>query len=150
MVITIEETSESDWTNIRDEIATLLEEAGLGYIAVEIGRGVVFNGADKDSRILPDYAYTLEARPGSSIGPRHSTKSAGTFGCFVRLRFPKSDNWKTMGLTCHHVVLPSISIPPKVKEWEIYGISPGEETNLTMDMPPGLDHLETIALYSRV
>lgn len=146
VVVTIEETSESDWTNARDEIATLLEEAGFGYIAVEIGRGVISNGADKDSRILPDHAYRLEARPGSSIGPRRSTKSAGTFGCFVRLRFPKSDKWKTMGLTCHHVVLPSISIHPKVKEWEIYGISPREETNLTMDMPSCLDHLETIAL----
>lgn len=147
VVVTIEETSESGWTNVRDEIATLLEEAECGYIAVEIGRGVVFNGADKDSRILTDHAYTLEARPGSSIGPRRSTKSAGTFGCFVRLRFPESDNWKTMGLTCHHVVLPSISIHPKAKEWEIYGISPREETNLTMDIPSRLDHLETIASF---
>lgn len=52
VVVTIEEMSESDWTSVRDEIAKLLEEAGLGYLAVEIGRGVVFNGADKDSRIL--------------------------------------------------------------------------------------------------
>lgn len=52
-----------------------------------------------------------------------------------------------MGLTCHHVVLPSISIRPKAKEWEIYGISPREETNLTMDIPFRLDHLKTIASF---
>lgn len=51
---------------VRDEIAKLLEEAGFAYIAVEIGRGVVFNGADKDPIELHDRAYTLEASPGSS------------------------------------------------------------------------------------
>ena len=147
VVVTIEETSESDWTCVRDEIAKLLEEARFGYVAVEIGRGVIFNGFDKDSRILPNNAYSLEARPGTSIGPRGSTKSAGTFGFFVRLRFPKSDSWQTMALTCHHVVLPSISVHPKAEEWEMYGISPREESNLEMDMPSRLDHLETVASY---
>lgn len=116
VVVTIEETSESDWTNVRDEIAKLLEEAWFGYITVEIGRGVVFNGADKDPIELHDRAYTLEARPGSSIGPRCSTKSAGTFGCFVRVRFPELGNWKTMALTSHSVVLPSISSHPRAKD----------------------------------
>ena len=115
VVVTIEETSESDWTNVRDKIAKLLEESGFEYAAVEIGRGVTFKGFDKDPRILPINAYSLAARPGTSIGPRGSTKSAGTFGCFVRLRFPKSDNWQTMGLTCHHVVLPNNSVHPKAE-----------------------------------
>lgn len=53
-----------------------------------------------------------------------------------------------MALTCHHIVLLSISIHPKVKEWEIYIIRPPEETNLTMDMPSRLDHLETVASYN--
>lgn len=65
VVVTVKETSQLDWTNIRDKIVKLLEEAGFKYIAVEIGRGVMFNGADKNSRFLPDNAYTLEARPGS-------------------------------------------------------------------------------------
>lgn len=147
VVVTIEVASESDWTKVRDEIAKLLEEAGFGHVAVEIGRGVIFPYADKDARILPDNGYTLEVRPGGSIGPRGSTKSAGTFGCYVRLRFPKSDNWKTMALTCHHVVIPSNSSHPRAKEWELSGITPGDETDLAMDMPSRLDHLETIALY---
>ncbi len=92
--------------------------------------------------LLPDNAYTL------GIGSRCSTKISGTFGCFVRLRFSESDNLKTMALTCHHIVLLSISIHPKVKEWEIYIIRPPEETNLTMDMPSRLDHLETVASYN--
>lgn len=49
VVLTIEETSESDWTTVRGKMTKLLEEAGFEYIAVEIGRGVIFNGADKDS-----------------------------------------------------------------------------------------------------
>lgn len=146
VVVTIKETSQPDWTNVRDEIAKLLEEAGFGYIAVEIGRGVVFNDANKNSRLLPDNAYSPEAKPGRSIGLRGSIESAGTFDCFVRLRFPKSDSWKIMALTCHHVVLPNISVHPRAKEWEIFGISPTDQTNLTMDMPSRLDHLETVAL----
>lgn len=146
VVVTIEETSQSDWANVRDKIAKLLEDAGVGNVAVEIGRGVIFTDADQNSRLLPDNAYTLEARPGTSIGPQGSTRSAGTFGCFVKLRFPKSDNWKIMALTCHHVVLPNISVHPRAKEWEMSGISPTDQTNLRMDMPSCLDHLETTAI----
>lgn len=145
VVVTIEKTSESDWTPVRDKITKLLEEAGFEYIAVEIGRGVIFNGADKDSRMLPMNAYTLEARPGTSLGRRGSTKSAGTFGCFVRLRFPDSDDWQIMGLTCHHVVLPRSSAHPKAKEWDLCGIFPSEKPNLAMVMPSRLDHVETVA-----
>lgn len=58
MVVTIEETSKSDWTKVRDELTTLVGEAGFGYFAMEIGRGVIFNGADKDPIEMHDHAYT--------------------------------------------------------------------------------------------
>ena len=35
--------------------------------------------------------------------------------------------------------------PPQT-EWDIYGISPREKINLTLDMPSRLEHLETVAL----
>ena len=39
------------------KIPKLLEEAGFGYIAIEISPRGVFNDADKDSRILPIDVY---------------------------------------------------------------------------------------------
>ena len=51
-----------------------------------------------------------------------------------------------MALACHHVVLPNISVHPRAMEWEIFGISPTDQTNLAMDMPSRLDNLETVAL----
>lgn len=51
-----------------------------------------------------------------------------------------------MALTCHHVVLPNISVHPRAKEWEMSGISPTDQTNLRMDMSSCLDHLETTAI----
>ena len=51
-----------------------------------------------------------------------------------------------MALTCHHVVLPNISVHPRAMEWEIFGISPTDQTNFAMDMPSRLDHLETVAV----
>lgn len=51
-----------------------------------------------------------------------------------------------MALTCHHVVLPNISVQPRAKEWEMSGISPTDQTNLRMDMSSCLDHLETTTI----
>lgn len=84
-----------------------LKRLGLEYIAVETGRGVVFNGADKDPIELHDHAYTLETRPGSSIGPGALQKAQGHSVVL------QSENWKTMALTIYSVVLPNISIHPK-------------------------------------
>lgn len=86
VVITIQEKSDLDWTSVRDRIVKLLEDSECAYVAVEIGRGTVNTGGEKDSRILPKHAYSLPALPGSSIAPRGSSKSAGTFGCFVKIR----------------------------------------------------------------
>ena len=59
----------------------LLEDSECAYVAVDIGRGIVFTGAQKDPRMLPEQAYNLPALPGTSIAPRGSSLSAGTFGC---------------------------------------------------------------------
>lgn len=52
---------------------------------------------------LPINAYMLATRPGNSMGPQDSPKSAGTFGCCLGLRFLKTgqlanNQWGLWGL----------------------------------------------------
>lgn len=77
---------------------------------METGRGVVFNVADKDPIELHDHVYTLETRPGSSIGPGALQKAQGHSVVL------QSENCKKMALTSYSVVLPNISIHPKAKD----------------------------------
>lgn len=145
VLVTISELSTSDWTDCRDRIANALEVAEFEYVAVEIGRGTISRSFEKDSRILPPSSYELIARNGNSIGVKGSTASAGTFGCFLRLK--KGSQWKTLGLTCHHVVLPSPNNHPSAQLYELYGIRPDENPTIFMDMPSLLDHQETTECY---
>lgn len=145
VLITISESSTSDWTDCRDRIANALEAAEFEYVAVEIGRGTISRSFEKDSRILPISSYELIARCGNSIGVKGSTASAGTFGCFLRLK--KGSQWKILGLTCHHVVLPSPNNHPSAQLYELYGIRPEENHAIFMDMPSLLDHQETTESY---
>lgn len=145
VLITISESSTSDWTDCRDRIANALEAAEFEYVAVEIGRGTISRSFEKDSRILPISSYELKARCGNSIGVKGSTASAGTFGCFLRLK--KGSKWKTLGLTCHHVFLPSPNNHPSAQLYELYGIRPEENSAIFMDMPSLLDHQETTESY---
>lgn len=82
VLITISESSTSDWTDCRDRIANALEAAEFEYVAVEIGRGTISRSFEKDSRILPTSSYELIARNGNSIGVKDSTASVGTFVAF--------------------------------------------------------------------
>lgn len=59
IIVTIGESSNSDWTVCRDRIASALEEAEFEYVAVEIGRGNISRSFEKDSRILPTSSYKL-------------------------------------------------------------------------------------------
>lgn len=144
VVITIEEQSDSDWSSIRDKVVRLLEDSECAYVAVEIGRGIVSTGAQKDPRMLPEQAYNLPALPGTSIAARGSSMSAGTFGCYLKIRQSSNHKWETKGITCHHVLLPDYLQHPNKHRWDMYGIAPGEFTFMSADMPAIMDHIETV------
>lgn len=82
---------------------------------------------------------TYVARCGNSIGVKGSTSNAGMLGCFLRLEM--GNQWKTLGLTCHHVVLPTY---PSARLFELYGIKPKENPAIYIDIPHLLDHQQTI------
>lgn len=145
IVITIDRSPQPDWTEVRERIVDLLESNHFEDVAVEIGRGSICRTAQKDSRLLWTDAYQMKAQMGTSIGPIGNVKSAGTFGCYVRIRSSADDEWQTFGLTCHHVVLPPSIKHPLEDHWNEHGIIPNEKANnLQMDMPSLLDHLGTI------
>lgn len=145
IVITIETSSKSYWTEVREKMIELLEANNFEDIAVEIGRGSIYRSTQQDPRILPNDAYEIGARIGTSIGPRGNNKSAGTFGCYVEVQPSPSNEWHTYGLTCHHVILPSSSNHPSKDKWDKHGIMPNEpDNNLEVDMPSRLDHSATV------
>lgn len=63
VVITIETESDPDLVSVRDRIVKLLEDSDC---ALEIGRGTVNTGAEQDTKLLAQHAYTLPAQPGTS------------------------------------------------------------------------------------
>lgn len=63
----IEKSSQSDWTEVREQIVELLEVNNFEDIAVEIDRGTIYRSAQKDTRSFPKGAYDIEARIGTSI-----------------------------------------------------------------------------------
>ena len=145
IVITIETSSQSDWTEVREQMIELLDTNNFEDIAVEIGRGSIYRLTQQNSRLLPNDAYEIGARIGTSIGPRGNNKSAGTFGCYVEVQSSPSNEWHTYGLTCHLVILPSSSNHPLKDKWDKHGIMPDElDNDLEMDMPSLLDHSATV------
>lgn len=145
IVITIETSSQFDWTEVREQIVELLEADNFEDIAVEIGRGGIYRLAQKDARVLPTDAYEIGAKIGTSIGPRGNDESAGTFCCYVEIQPSPSNEWHTYGLTCHSVILPSSSNHPSKDKWDKHGIMPNEPDNdLEMDMPSRQDHSATV------
>ena len=122
IVITIDHSSQIDGTQVREQTVEVLEAYQFENTAIEIGRGSIYRSAQKDTRSLPNDAYLTEARMGTSIGPRGSLPSAGTFGGYVRIRSFDADDWKTFGLTCHHVVLPDSINHPMNDKFNKHGI----------------------------
>lgn len=61
--------------------------------------------------------------------------------CLLRLKV--GNQWKTLGLTCHHVVLPSTTTHPSARLFELYRIMLEENPAIFMDMPSLLDHPQT-------
>lgn len=151
IVITIDYSSQLNWTDVREQIVELLEVNDFAEVAVEIGRGSICRSAQKDTKFLSEDAYQMKARMGTSMGPSGNIKRAGTFGCYVRLQSSKNNIWHTFGLTCHHVMLPSSSNHQLQDLWDRHGIMPSEEASkLKLDMPSLLDHLDTMKTYKDV
>ncbi|KAJ6136438.1 hypothetical protein N7512_001598 [Penicillium capsulatum] len=99
-----------DWTETREKVVSILKERRLQMLAVEIvmDRPVYQTGHKGISAgllegLLKNDGGTMATE---STASSRSLDSSGTLGCFLNLKHPSSDEWRTFALTCWHVVLP--------------------------------------------
>lgn len=147
VVITIEEESMFDWTDVREQLVTLLDSSGLQDVAVDIGRGRIWYGSS-DEAILSEDSWKMEAKVGRSIGPGGRTEQSGTLGGFVELTFA-DDSTQIFGLTCFHCVVPDDLNHPSLERWQRQGVYPKDSVNdLSVEQPSLGDYEETLRFYT--
>ena len=70
----------------------LVYQAGRKGISIGLVEGLLGN----DSRTMAT----------ESIASSRNYDSSSTLGCFLSLKYPSSDEWRTFALTCWYVVVP--------------------------------------------
>jgi hypothetical protein len=134
IVVTIDENSTSDWSEVREGMITILDRNQFQEVAVEIVRGTIWRGAGSNRQILDVENWKVPAKLGGSIGPAGRKEHPSTLGGFLELN--NGQGWKTFGVTCFHCVAPEDCGFPWLLEWQQYGIRPSDARNtLKMDHP---------------
>ncbi|KAJ5530813.1 hypothetical protein N7527_004206 [Penicillium freii] len=152
-----------DWTETREKVISILKKPRLQMLAVEIvmdspvyqagvyqaGRKGISTGLLEG--LLKNYSRTMATE---SITSSHNHNSSGTLGCFLNLKYPSSDEWRTFALTCWHmVVLPSAGLSHEdkklIENWNKNGILP-TTINPDINRLLGVDHPTRLAYRERV
>lgn len=150
VALTVTEESTNDWTAVRDRIVELLDSRGHYNVAVEICRSNIWHTSSFDNPVLNRRDWAIKAKPGGSLGPRGSTTSASTFGGFIELQHPISQEWKRFGMTNFHCVIAGYESHPSYERWTKEGIKPGDNSNnLQLDHPALQDHELSLRHYRK-
>ncbi|EER44658.1 conserved hypothetical protein [Histoplasma capsulatum H143] len=163
VLLTVPRDTTKEWKSKRDEISMLLDNEGLGEVAVEIIRSMIWRATEVDltSVVLPDHAWETRVKLGASIGVHNSDYGGSTFGGFVELLDSEKNIWRVFGLTCYHAVEPG-NVPPNsklgkgtflgivpmanqcldIERWRDIGMSVLESSkaNIRIDQPSLKDH----------
>ena len=109
VVITIPEESVQDWKPVRESIVEILDRNGVSDVAVEIGRGSIWQSGSsavvRTCEDLPDDIWDTPAKGGASIGPKGSYRGSATLGGFLEIQ-TETESWNTFGITAYHAVVP--------------------------------------------
>ncbi|KAG5205242.1 hypothetical protein GTR04_3869 [Trichophyton interdigitale] len=150
VALTVTEESTHDWTTVRDRIVELLDSRGHYNVAVEICRSNIWHASSFDDPVLNRRDWAIKAKPGGSLGPRGSTTSASTFGGFIDLQHPISQEWERFGMTNFHCVIAGSESHPSYERWIKEGIKPGDNSNnLQLDHPALQDHESSLQHYRK-
>ncbi|KAK2847610.1 hypothetical protein FQN49_005716 [Arthroderma sp. PD_2] len=109
VIITVDRTSNGPWKDTREIIISILSRHSLHHVAVLISQGQIYRSADSLDRRLPENAWEDPMQVGLSLGVYQSRHSSSTFGGWVELKHEEGSDWKRLGLTCFHCVLPNLS-----------------------------------------
>ncbi|KAJ6178250.1 hypothetical protein N7519_008711 [Penicillium mononematosum] len=144
-----------DWTETREKVVSILKKRRLQMLAVEIvmDRPVYQAGRKGISTGLLEGLLKNDGRTMAteSIASSRNHDSSGTLGCFLNLKHPSSDEWRTFALTCWHVVVPPFAgLSQRDKElienWNKNGIQPTPTiANTDINRLLGVDHPTRLA-----
>ncbi|KAJ5719687.1 hypothetical protein N7493_007265 [Penicillium malachiteum] len=100
-----------DWTVTREKVISILKSRRLQMLAVEIVKDRPVTRGYREGispGLLKGFMEKKDrTMAGDSIASSQNHYGSGTLGCFLKLRSPSSDDWRTFALTCWHVVVPS-------------------------------------------
>ncbi|EDN07758.1 predicted protein [Histoplasma mississippiense (nom. inval.)] len=141
VLLTVPRDTTKEWKSKRDEISMLLDNEGLGEVAVEIIRSTIWRATEVDltSAIFPDHAWETRVKLGASIGVHNSDYGGSTFGGFVELLDSEKNKWHVFGLTCYHAVEPG-NVPPTSKLGKGMLVLESSKANIRIDQPSLKDH----------
>ncbi|KAJ5251625.1 hypothetical protein N7489_002035 [Penicillium chrysogenum] len=149
-----------DWTETREKVVSILKKWRLQMLAVEIvmDRLVYQAGRKGISTGLVEGLLTNDSRTMATESNASSRNhdSSDTLGCFLSLKHPSSDEWRTFALTCWHVVVPpfaGLSDGDKklIENWNKNGILPTSTTaNADIYRLLGVDHPTRLAYGEQV
>ncbi|OQE20849.1 hypothetical protein PENFLA_c015G07408 [Penicillium flavigenum] len=137
-----------DWTETREKVVAILKKRRLQMLAVEIvmDRPVYQAGRKGISTGLLEGLLKNDGRTMAteSIASSRNHDSSGTLGCFLNLKHPSADEWRTFALTCWHVVAPPFAGLSQrdrelIEDWNKNGILP-TVTNTDIHRLLGVDH----------
>ncbi|KAJ5115902.1 hypothetical protein N7456_000250 [Penicillium angulare] len=131
-----------DWTATCEKVISILKRRRLQMPAVEI---VKIGFLEANDRTMA----------GDSIASSRNHYGSGTLGCFLKLRSPSSDDWRTFALTCWHVVVPpfvSLSNDDQklIKNWNENGVSASIAKTDDVRRLLSLDHVTRLAYQEEV
>lgn len=96
-----------DWKVLREDVVLILENYFLPMVAVKIKLDHFIRGCSANRAPgMPLDALRGPALAGQSLGHRGLADRHGTFGGYLELRNPRTNEWIPLRITCTHCVLP--------------------------------------------
>jgi len=87
-----------------EAIRRLLDRNGLKSVQISIEKGAITSGSSSSTGDLNYEVLDSPALMGQSMAHKSNIKATGTLGAFFQVKPKGSSGWKTVAMTCHHVV----------------------------------------------
>ncbi|KOS39044.1 hypothetical protein ACN38_g10130 [Penicillium nordicum] len=152
-------TVDDTWLQCARELRGVLISNDLASCSVKIVDPMVFTPAGRKGisiglveGLLGNDSRTMATE---SIASSRNYDSSSTLGCFLSLKYPSSDEWRTFALTCWYVVVPlfaGLSDGDKklIENWNKNGIPTSTIANTVIYRLLGVDHPTRLAYGEEV
>lgn len=159
MMVNMDEKPSKEIAKARRGLEGLLKSLRLSSVKILFLKGAVIRAGPGSTGLLDPLLWSRRALMGQSMAFTGNTEVCGTMGGVFQIKLKGSTEWKTVAMTCFHVVIPPVrkqyehvleywkdkDIHPRagkspdamIEEWISKGIKPGDpnRTMLTVDHP---------------